>query len=289
MDQSTPNAMTIADLLSQNIDISSPPEVFLKVTEVLDNPAKNAVDAGKVIENDPGLTSRLLKIVNSAFFGFPSAITSVSRAISIVGTVELRTLVLATIVVDRFQSLDAKIPSMREFWITSIRCALYCKALVRYLPQINDSSSLFVCGLLHNIGSLVLFDRAPELVNSAVDLAQSAELAYEVAELKVMGFDHFEVGAELALLWRLPEQIEKTMRYHNHCEKSQSFCNEIAIVSIAHCLSHGTFTDKNAELIALAGNSSVRELLVETPSLAESLCDEVNTQFPEIFQLIYHG
>lgn len=284
----TPNDLTISDLLSQKVDIASPPEVFLKITEILDNPAKNAIDAAKIIENDPGLTSRLLKIVNSAFFGFPASITSVSRAISIIGTVELRNLVLATIVVDRFQRLNAKMPTMREFWITSIRCALFSKALAKRLPQSIDLSLVFVCGLLHNIGSLVLFDRVPERVNAAAELSQSSVISIGAAEKKVLGFDHFEVGAELALLWRLPESIEKTIRYHNHDEKSTSFRDEITVVSIADFLSKGTFSNSNSELIEMSGNSRITDLFTQDPNLPEALTNEVDSQFPEIFQLIYH-
>ena len=138
--------LTVESLLSENVELASPPEIFLKVSEIIDDPTKNAKDVGVVLENDPGLAARVLKIVNSAFYGFPSQITSISHAVAIVGEQDIRSLVLATLVVDRFSAYPNKIMPMREFWRTSVHNALIAKILVNFHQKSRQLGSVFACG-----------------------------------------------------------------------------------------------------------------------------------------------
>src|SRR3569833_330960 len=100
------------ELVTGAIELASLPEVFLRVNEMIDSPRYTAADIGHVISRDPGLTTRLLKIANSAFYSFPSQIDSVSRAITIIGTRELRDLILATSVARLFKGLPNDLVSM---------------------------------------------------------------------------------------------------------------------------------------------------------------------------------
>ena len=289
MNSTSNKLIRVQELLSGDIDIVSPPEIFLQVSEILDDPTKNAYDAGRIIENDPGLTSRLLKIVNSAIFGFPSKVTSVTRAIAIIGNVELRNLVLATIVVDRFSKIPSEIPSMREFWRKSIRCALFARALTSYHPQCNDASTIFVCGLLHNLGNLVIYSRIPELASQAVILAKTDKISMQDAEQQVMNFDRFDVGGELCKLWRLPNLITKTIMFHNRPMAANIYTQEIAVVTLADYMS--TILDSRSENVDIEViiDHPATEFLAVTPDIIQSIVDIVESEFEEIFQLIYQS
>ena len=103
-------------------DIPSLPEIFIRVNEVVNNPRSSLEDVGKVISEDTGLTARLLKIVNSAFYGFPSHIETISRAVTIVGTQQLRDLALATSVIRLFSGIPHDLLDMESFWRHSVAC-----------------------------------------------------------------------------------------------------------------------------------------------------------------------
>lgn len=289
MNPTTNKSISIQEILSGNIDIASPPEIFLQVSQILDDPTKNAYDAGRIIENDPGLTGRLLKIVNSAVFGFPSKISSVARAISIIGNVELRNLVLATVIVDKFSKLPSEIPSMREFWSQSIRCALYARALASYHPQCNDASTIFVCGLLHNIGCLVIYSRIPELAIQSQILAKSGEIDIQDADQLVFGFDRFEVGSELCKLWRLPNLIGNTIRFHNSPMAANVHTQEVAVVTLADYMTVTIDSLSDDIDIQVILDHSATEFLAVTPDIIQTIIDKVDTEFQEIFQLIYQA
>src|SRR3569833_1126225 len=110
------------ELVTGAIELASLPEGFLRVNEMIDSPRYTAADIGHVISRDPGLTTRLLKIANSAFYSFPSQIDSVTRAITIIGTRELRDLILSTSVARLFIGLPNDLVSMDDFWRRCTRC-----------------------------------------------------------------------------------------------------------------------------------------------------------------------
>ena len=289
MNSTNANPPTIQEVLSGNTDIASPPEIFLKVSEILDDPTKNAYDAGRIIESDPGLTSRLLKIVNSAIFGFPSKVTSVARAIAIIGNVELRNLVLATVIVDRFSDLPSEIPSMREFWSTSVRCALYAKALASHCPQCDEASTVFVCGLLHNLGSLILYARLPDLANEAAVRAKKDAIPQSDAERKIIGFDRYDIGAELCKRWRLPELIIDTIKFHNRPTEANDHAAEIAVVCLADHLSNSFVPDQEEKDYTTILEHPGATLIKVTADIIESITDTVESDYGELFALIYHA
>src|SRR3569833_2554535 len=112
------------ELVTGTIELASLPEVFLRVNEMIDSPRYTAADIGHVISRDPGLTARLLKLANSALYNFPSQIDTVSRAITIIGTRELRDLILATSVARIFKGLPNDLISMDFFWLHCVCCGL---------------------------------------------------------------------------------------------------------------------------------------------------------------------
>src|SRR3569623_952543 len=143
------------ELVTGAIELASLPEVFLRVNEMIDSPRYSAADIGHVISRDPGLTTRLLKIANSAIYNFPSQIDTVSRAITIIGTHELRDLILATSVTRILNSLPIDLIFLYVFSRHSVCCG---RAALNLAAQRCDPLVLgfFVAGLLHDICSLLI-------------------------------------------------------------------------------------------------------------------------------------
>ena len=118
-----------SDLLKGVVSVSSLPGVYLRLSNVVGDPRSSASDVGRVIADDPGLTARLLRLVNSAMYGFPSKIETVSRAISIVGTQQLQDLALATSVIRLFANMPQELVTMESFWRHSVACGVAARAL----------------------------------------------------------------------------------------------------------------------------------------------------------------
>jgi putative nucleotidyltransferase with HDIG domain len=229
-------SITPRDLVIGEVGIASLPEVFMKVSEMISSPHHSAADIGRVLSNDTALSARLLKIVNSVFYGYLSRIETVSRAIAVVGTRELQELVLATSVIRVFKGIPSNLVTMEWFWRHSICCAITSRMLAEMRGE-QLVERFFVAGLLHDIGSLILYRKLPELAREAIQLSYCENVPLECAETEVIGFDHSTVGAELLRKWKLPERLQETTEFHHRPSTAQRYPNDAALIHIADAVS----------------------------------------------------
>ena len=230
--------MSAAELVRDHIQLVSLPEVCMQVQTVADDPLSTADQMGLVIGQDPALTARLLKLVNSAYFGFPAKVETVSRAVALVGLRQLRTLALAVSAVELFDRVPAEQVSMVSFWSHSIYCGLLCRELAAAC-RVLHGERLFVAGLLHDIGRLMIYTHRPgaaEKIHRQVD-RNGAALC--VAERHVLGYDHAELGGALLQSWQLPEALQAAVAYHHDPERAPTAALEAAIVHIGNAMTHG--------------------------------------------------
>lgn len=223
---------TLSELIEGTKSVASLPAVYNQIVEVVNDPRSSSADVAQVITGDTGLTARLLKVVNSAMYGFPGRIDTVSRAITMVGMNELCELALATSVIGAFGANLGKIVNMAMFWQHSLCVAAVAKALAGLL-RLPNSERLFTTGLLHDVGRLVLFARVPELecriLLEAVDERQSLT----DAENELFGFTHTGVGRALLVAWNLPDTHWEPVGYHHHPGLAKRYGTEAALVHVA--------------------------------------------------------
>ncbi len=219
-------------LIGKSLDLVSPPTTYSQLDALIHDDNASAEDISQVINTDPALTSRLLKIVNSPYYGFPSQISTISRAITIVGTRELTQLVLATSVINAFKGIPADLIKMDDFWRHSIACAI-TSSLVAKQCKLASTEQYFIAGLLQNIGSLVLYQTIPELAKEAITSALFGQETVYEAEKRLFGFDHTEVGEALAQKWNLPIALLEVIRYHHTPTQAPVFPIEVAVVHVA--------------------------------------------------------
>lgn len=222
-------------LVNKSLDLVSPPNTYIQLNDLLLDPNSSIDDISAIINTDPALTTRLLKVVNSPYYGFPSQIDTISRAITIVGTKELTYLVLATTVIDNFKGIPTSLINMREFWKHSLACAITAKQLALKCGE-RKTEHFFIAGLLQNIGSLVLYQSMPELAREAINSAQYGDEVIFAAEKRLLGFDHTEVGQSLINKWRLPESLAQAIRYHHSPSQASSYQFDTAIIHVADVL-----------------------------------------------------
>jgi HD-like signal output (HDOD) protein len=228
-------SLTPDALINKSTELVSPPNTYLQLMDLLNDPDSSIDDISAVINTDPALTTRLLKIVNSPFYGFPSQINTISRAITIVGTRELIQLVLATTVIERFNGIPDDLIDMNVFWKHSLASAVTAKLLAKQAGQ-RATERFFIAGLLQNIGSLVLYQSMPEIAREAINSAEFGHELMHLAEQRLLGFDHTHIGQALVQKWRLPESLEKVVRFHHTPSEADKHELDVAIVHIADIL-----------------------------------------------------
>lgn len=230
-------SLAAKDLISDSVELASLPNVVMRSMELLNSPTTSASDVGEIIAEDPALTARLLRIVNSAFYGFPSRIETISRAITIVGTLELTDLILGSSAIQVFYRIPNELVDMEKFWEHSLYCGVVARVLARYLRAPN-TERCFVMGLLHDIGALVMYRQQPERSRTALELALETHRPLHLAEREVFGFDHGEVGAELMRAWCLPESFVEAASHHHNPSMAKRYRLESATVHLSDVITN---------------------------------------------------
>ena len=213
------------------------PHVYIQIGRLIDDPRSSSLDIAKAVSQDPSFTLRLLRVANSALYRFPSAVDTVAKAVSIIGTAQIRNLALSMSVASSFEGLPNDLVSMENFWRHSLLCALSARHLARLIGRC-DPDAMFTAGLLHDIGELIIFNRMPEQAKQALMtvLDSGEEIPVHEAERQVMGFDHSDVGGELAREWQLPSLLEECIAHHHDVAGSERYRRETALVHLANIL-----------------------------------------------------
>jgi putative nucleotidyltransferase with HDIG domain len=224
--------------LVQGVDgLVTLPNVFMRINKLVEDPDSSIADIATAVSQDPSFTVRMLRLANSSFYGFSSTIDTVDKAVSVIGTSQIRNLALSMSAAHTFAGLPNSLVSMDNFWRHSLYCALIARILARQAGRC-DPEALFTAGLLHDIGELVLFNRLPELARDALLLVleHADELPVYQAERQVIGFDHAQVGGELARQWKLPPLLEECLAYHHSIAGAQRYPRETALLHLANIL-----------------------------------------------------
>ena len=153
--------MNVKDISKRASEVFVLPDAVTRLKESMDDEASNIDDVAEVIAYDPGLTSQLLKVSNSALYNFPNKIETISKALQVIGTRSAYDLALAYGVTHAFRDIDAKVIDLDKFWEQSVSCGL----LGKYFAEkrgIREPERLFVSGLLHHVGELLMVAEAPK-------------------------------------------------------------------------------------------------------------------------------
>ncbi len=248
------------------------PNVFLRINQLVEDPNSNTADIARAVSQDPSFTVRLLRVANSSFYGFSSTIDTAAKAVAVIGTSQIRNLALSMSVARTFAGLPNNLVSMDNFWRHSLYCALTARILARQARKC-DPEALFTAGLLHDIGELIIFNRLPDKAKEALLLVldQVDDLPVYQAERQVIGFDHAQVGGELARQWNLPPLLEECIAYHHSVAEAKRHPRETALVHLANILA------QMAEVDTLDSDdvSAIDPLAWELAGLDESVIEPV--------------
>jgi len=210
----------INELSDKKIILPEIPAVVFELNEVIANPLSSAEQIAEVVNRSPSLTALLLKIVNSSFYGFPSKIDKVSHAVTLIGTREISGLALGISILSIFKNIPKEIINMHSFLKHSLACGILSRVLAAHLNS-NQTEQLFVSGLLHDLGRLILYIHFPKESHNIITRSRNRSKLLFEEETDYLGCNHAEVGKRLMSQWKLPLILEDNVFYHHNPSEAQ--------------------------------------------------------------------
>jgi len=224
-------------LLKQAGQLPSLPEVYIRVTELLENESSSGAKIGEAVQSDPALTARILKLINSAYYGLQNPVTSIPQAVTLLGRQQLKQVLVGSVLASVFKGFDITAFPLRDFWQHCIKTAIIGRQLGMQSARVIDHEVFFTAGLLHDIGWLVIAKVNPGSYGQILGLARAENREVIEVEVDKLGVSHVEVGVALLEKWGIPGLITECVKRHHDVDHIGSFEIETSIVYLANKLS----------------------------------------------------
>ncbi|GFK93408.1 hypothetical protein NNJEOMEG_01240 [Fundidesulfovibrio magnetotacticus] len=279
--------LDVQALVGCNRSLGAMPEVLAALSRAMDDPGTSPATAAAIIQTDPGLAARLLKLVNSALYGFPQRIDTITRAVTVIGVQQLSALALGMSVMDLFSHVPQDILDVRQFWRHSLACACAARALASALGMPN-TERFFVAGLLHDVGLLLFIQCEPDRVRRALQEVRSVGASLVAAERKALGADHCQAGAALLSGWKLPPGLVEAAR----CHHEPSLCadeRDAAIVHAADFLAEALALGSSGQSVLMPLDTAAFDRLGAPPGVADAVLTRVEDQFVQLEAIFLNG
>jgi HD-like signal output (HDOD) protein len=199
---------------SAEIKLPELSSIVAELNEIVADPLSSANDVAEVVNKSTSLTTLLLNIVNSAFYGFPSKIDTISRAVTMIGSKQIASLALGVNIMNNFKDIPKTIVDMKSFLKHSLACGLISRILSAHM-NIGQTEQMFVSGLLHDIGRLILYKYFPDESKLFFKLAMESDKSLYTVERSCVGFSHARIGKDLLNAWKLPVALENNVVFHH--------------------------------------------------------------------------
>lgn len=236
------------------------PDACFKIKSLMEDEDSSIEDFANVISVDPSMTSRLLKIANSAIYSFQGEISTISRAITIIGTQSIYNMMLVDVTASAFKHFSNQAIDLKRFWRTSVYCGLVCKNLA-IKANVRDIERLFVAGLLQNFGELLVAKLTPEVAEKCEKYRKG--VSPWALQKHILGYTYTDVTAELLSIWDIPEKIIIPVRHFNEARNIQINKD----VKILHLASRLALIDSHPELYTF--EEAISKKMCESLSISQ--------------------
>ncbi len=212
----------VAKALATVGDIATLPEVTVKIIELVEDPNSTARDLHQVIKTDPALSAKVLKVVNSAFYGLPGQIASVDRAIVLLGMSAVKNISVAASIARLFKSGQMSEQfSAKDLWQHSVAVGVAARLIAKASGQPAGLDEVFLAGLIHDIGILIERQVSADQLREVIANSAGGEMSFLEAEAQVIGADHQAFGNALTTKWKFPRHLRAVVGFH-HCPEKLS-------------------------------------------------------------------
>lgn len=219
------------EVIAASVKLPAMPQVFHELQSLIERDDATVDELGRVISLDPKMTSSILRLVNSALFSFRSSIDTVSRAVAVLGTRQISTLALGTLMLGLFRERPPECINLEVFWKHSIATGMTARSIARIAGRDNPEK-YFVAGLLHDMGWLALCCTQPAMAQRVLDVVDMRRCTFPEAERHVMGFDHARLGGRIFEKWNFPPNLVAAVLHH-HAPSRCTEHDEPALVHVA--------------------------------------------------------
>ena len=217
-------------------EIPTLPSIVFELNKYLQNPETSIKKVSETIEKDQAMALKILKLVNSAFYGFQSKISNVQNAVVLLGYNAVRNSVVSLSVIKSFSSvLTMEGFDIKDFWRHSLAVAVTGKSLAQ-LSRSESADNCFAAGLLHDVGKIILAQYFQPLFEKVWLASKSEYSSFYEAEKNELPIDHAKIGAHLATKWQLPKGLVDTIRWHHEYQPETENANLILIIYLANMI-----------------------------------------------------
>ncbi len=223
-------------IVRENLQLPDAPNIISELNAVITDPFATSNDVAQVVNKSPSLASHLLKIVNSAYYGFPSRIDRISRAVTIIGTKEISNLALGISVMRAFEDISPELIDMPSFIRHSLACALLSR-IIAAQKNMAETEQVSVSGLLHDIGKLIVLKYFPGAALAVFEHAGASNCSVLHSEKEVLGIHHARLAQDLLRKWNIPAMLENSIAFH-HRPSSAADPSKAVIVQMADIITN---------------------------------------------------
>lgn len=227
----------IQKLINDLREIPAMPNVVMQAINLVKNPNASIKDLANIISYDQSLSAKVLTLVNSAYYGFSQQITSINRALALIGMVKAKNLIITIAMRPMFTRQSDK-----ELWKHSIRVAVGCEHFAKHKNLLNSDES-FVLGFMHDVGKMIFNLKDPQFYDRTREIIEAGEKSIDI-ETKEFGCNHTQVGIILAKKWQLPVIISNVMKYH-HSPQDSSMPVACSLVNVVDTLVQDNYKYEN--------------------------------------------
>lgn len=278
---------TLNEIVETEANLATFPDVYFRICEALQSPKSSITHIADLISKDTSLSTTLLKLANSGIYGVPYRIESIPRAAALIGGRALSVLALGVSAIQVFNHIPVEWVNMKSFWRHSVGVAVLAQILAS-LKNVGIIEKIFVAGILHDMGKLVLFRHLPFTMARVMKSAAERKIPLVEAEREELGFDHAELGGCLVEKWCFPRSLSQLVKnHHNTIEGMDSF--PAAILSTANVLATATRLGNGGSWHVRPLPDGVWRILDIAPSGLEMIVRQANRQTTEIYSLFRGG
>ncbi|HUN80092.1 MAG TPA: HDOD domain-containing protein [Phycisphaerae bacterium] len=271
-------AQFVASVIADVGEIATLPEVTVKIIQVVENPKATARELHEIIRVDPALSARILKVVNSAFYGLPGQISNMDRAIVLLGLSAVKNIAIAASMTQMFNSgTQVEGFNGNDVWKHSVSVAVGCRLLTaaQGRPAVEES---FLAGLIHDMGLLVERQMFAKQLGEVIKKAGEGQASFCELEQQIIGADHQAFGMALATKWRFPSVLCTAIGYHHKPMQVAQANRELSVlVHLADVLA----ARASLGFTATAVNDSYDDEMLAVVNLSQGDLDEVSAKLPE--------
>ncbi len=276
---------SMQQLVDATAHLCSPPLIYQRLNEAINHPRTSIQQIARIISEDQGLTARLLKLANSPLFGFRK-VDSIQRAVTLLGTREVRDLALAITLVGHLRNIGLKNEQrLKNHWRHSISCAVIARNLAFYLRE-PTVERFFVAGILHNIGRLILGVQLQDELDTAFQQAMTADLPLHLIEQRIFGFDHAALGTLLLESWNVPTTITRMVASHHQPTRTHLCGKDAAIIHLADLICQALGWGPDPGIPATPLDPKAWDLLALPIKALDAVISQSETQLVEIMKIL---